>query len=101
MKNIPLTPLLITPKQKCALVFILLVASMVLFLPLRLKAQSPAPPFKKRSPVDVKKLTKQAQSGNVESEIQLAMDYDFGMNVERNTDEALRWYLKAADSGSS
>jgi TPR repeat protein len=81
-------------------VLTLFVLGFAVLCPLFLKAQSVSPAAKEPSRTDWKKLTKKAPSGNIESQLQLAMAYDFGKGVEPDKSEALRWYRKAADTGN-
>lgn len=44
-------------------------------------------------------LTKKALAGDTWAELQLGIAFEFGQGVDRNLDEAMRWYRMAADRG--
>ena len=52
-----------------------------------------------RAQVDLKSLTKQAQTGNVAAESLLGELYTSGRGVPQNDEEAAKWLRKAADQG--
>src|SRR6266403_854983 len=66
-------------------------------------AQSLAPTaptsIQKSSQIDLKGLTKKADSGDPQSQFQLGLAYEFGQGVEQDTYAAIRWYRLAANSG--
>jgi len=51
--------------------------------------------------VDIKRLTQDAIHGDVEAQFTLAFYYEKGQHVEKNYDEAFKWYKKAAESGGA
>jgi TPR repeat protein len=53
------------------------------------------------SQIDLMKLTKKADSGDIQSQVELGFAYQFGNGVEQNMDEAIRWYRKAANNGDA
>src|ERR1700739_3141167 len=61
------------------------------------RAQSLSP---KSSKVDLNGLTKKASAGNIEAQFKLAQAYQFGLGVEKDLYEAVRWYRMAANSGN-
>src|SRR5260370_33832985 len=64
------------------------------------KAQSlTAPSTQKSSRIDLKGLTKKADSGNTAAQFQLGLAYHFGNGVDKDIYEAIRWYRMAANSG--
>ena len=63
-------------------------------------AQSLAPAsVEKSSQLDLKGLTKKADSGNTESQFQLGLAYQFGKGVNKDLVEAIKWYRVAANHG--
>jgi hypothetical protein len=57
---------------------------------------------KKQEPsVDVGTLLKAAEQGDIQSQMDLAAFYIFGVGVEKNSLEALKWYRRAADQGNA
>lgn len=49
--------------------------------------------------VELKTIEPQAQSGSASAQNRLGEMYEFGQGLERSTDEAFKWYRKAADQG--
>lgn len=48
---------------------------------------------------DMDTLRSQAAAGDVTAQLNLGAAYDHGLGVERNIEQALRWYQKAAEQG--
>src|SRR5260370_25200031 len=64
------------------------------------RAQSlTAPSTQNSSRIDLKGLTKKADSGNTAAQFQLGLAYHFGNGVDKDIYEAIRWYRMAANSG--
>src|SRR5258708_12130768 len=64
------------------------------------KAQSlTAPSTQKSSRIDLKGLTKKADSGNTAAQFQLGLAYHFGNGVDKYIYEAILWYRMAPNSG--
>ncbi|KAJ3098529.1 hypothetical protein HDU97_003948 [Phlyctochytrium planicorne] len=57
--------------------------------------------FGKDPEADVKWCLYLAESGNAEAQNRLANHFYSGQGVEKNTEEAIRWYIKSADQGNS
>ena len=55
----------------------------------------------KQSSPTIQKLIAKAKSGNTEAQFQLASAYDYGQGIDRNKNEAKKWYTKAAQAGHS
>src|SRR5260370_19553470 len=53
----------------------------------------------KSSPLDLKGLTKKADSGSTESQFQLGLAYQLGKGVNKDIAEAIKWYRVAANHG--
>src|SRR5260370_37675790 len=53
----------------------------------------------KSSRIDLKGLTKDANSGSTAAQFQLAVAYQFGKGVDQDIYEAIRWYRMAANGG--
>ena len=45
---------------------------------------------------DGNSLEQQAQSGNVDAQFQLGVQYLYGTNVDKDTSKAAEWFTKAA-----
>lgn len=46
-------------------------------------------------------LTKAAEQGNIQAQLQLGIRYFIGLNVTQDYQQAAHWYLKAAEQGSA
>src|SRR5260370_28557917 len=51
------------------------------------------------SQIDLKKLTKKANSGDTAAQFKLGYAYHFGLGVDKNVYQAIQWYRKAANYG--
>lgn len=49
----------------------------------------------------IEELTEIAEGGNIDAMKQLGYQYDFGIDVERDQEMALYWYVKAAENGDA
>src|ERR1700688_1383173 len=58
-------------------------------------------PKSKSSRIDLKKLTRKAESGDTASQFRLGYAYQFGQGVDKDEYEAVRWYRMAANYGNS
>ena len=47
----------------------------------------------------IQELTELAEDGNVDAMRQLGYQYNFGIDVEKNQEQALYWYVKGAEAG--
>lgn len=55
----------------------------------------------KKPILEIQTLINYANSGNTEAQFKLGSAYDSGQSVTRNGNEALKWYLKAAEAGNA
>ena len=66
------------------------------------RAQSFSPTsIEKSSRIDLKGLTKKANSGDTVAQFKLGHAYQFGKGVDKDVSEAIRWYRMAANYGDS
>src|SRR5689334_3536478 len=52
------------------------------------------------SATKLKSVLDRAQQGDTQAQIELGMDYQFGLNVAKNASQAIRWYETAATRGN-
>jgi uncharacterized protein len=52
-------------------------------------------------PVDISNLTKEANAGDVDVQLQLAEMYETGFGVPTDRGQAAYWYRQAAEQGSA
>jgi TPR repeat protein len=65
-------------------------------------SQSPSSavvPNSRASQIDLKKLTKKANSGDTAAQFKFGYAYHFGVGVDKNVYQAIEWYRKAANYG--
>jgi TPR repeat protein len=65
-------------------------------------SQSPSSavvPNSRASQIDLKKLTKKANSGDTAAQFKFGYAYHFGVGVDKNVYQAIEWYRKAANHG--
>ena len=54
---------------------------------------------KQATPSEIEELIKSAEQGDAEAQGELGLRYDIGLNVKKDTSEAVKWYKKAANQG--
>src|SRR5438445_4652321 len=70
------------------------------FLSISLQAQTfNSRPVSKISKSYVSGLNNKARSGNTEAQVRLGLAYQFGEGVDKNFDEAIKWFHIAAEQG--
>jgi len=83
------------------IVMLIILALAAVYSPLARAQSLSSTSMQNSSPIDLKKLTKKADSGSTQSQLQLGFAYEFGKGVDENIYQALGWYSKAANSGDS
>jgi TPR repeat protein len=80
-------------------IFILIILALaVVYSPLERAQSLSSTSMQNSSPIDLKKLTKKADSGSTQSQLQLGFAYQFGKGVDWDNYQAIRWYNKAANA---
>ena len=54
---------------------------------------------KQATPGEIEELIKLAEKGDIEAQRDLGLRYDMGLNVEKDSAKAIKWYKKAAKQG--
>ncbi|MFC1833195.1 tetratricopeptide repeat protein [Thermodesulfobacteriota bacterium] len=58
------------------------------------------PSTEKEEATELKKLRRRAEEGDAEAQFRLGLKYEYGLDVVKDPEQALKWYQKSAENGS-